>query len=70
MDSYLDSTSGVKNNCKGQSTEYSRAIPSQPSRDISEEALDCAVPEIPSVFGISTREDLTAIPNEGILEDK
>ena len=67
--SYLESTSGVKNNCKGQSTKYSRAIPSQPSRLISDEAFDCAVPEFPSVFGTSNCEDFIAIPNEGILVD-
>lgn len=42
INTYLERTSWVKNSCKGQSTEYSRAIPSQPSRDISEE------PKIPS----------------------
>lgn len=46
--SYFESTSWVKNNSKGQSTEYSRAIPSQPSRDISEEAFDKAELEFPS----------------------
>lgn len=42
VESYFESTSWVKNNSKGQSTEYSRAMPSQPSRDISEEAFDKA----------------------------
>lgn len=73
MASYLDSTSWVKNNCNGQSTEYSRAIPSQPSREISEEALGIAAPGFPSpyalVLGKSSWEDLTEIPNEGILID-
>lgn len=48
-ETYLESTSWVKNNCRGQSTEYSRAMPSHPSRDSSEEALPCeTIPEFPS----------------------
>lgn len=66
---YFESTSCVKNNCKGQSTEYSRAIPSQPSSDIS--AASDSGPESPSVeafaFGKSNWEDLTEIPKAGIL---
>lgn len=42
-ETYLESTSWVKNNCRGQSTEYSRAMPSHPSRDSSEEALPCEI---------------------------
>lgn len=44
-------------------------MPSQQSRDISEEALDSAVPAFPSVFGKSTWEDFTVIPNDGILPE-
>jgi hypothetical protein len=70
VESYFESTSGVKNNSKGQSTEYSRAMPSQPSREISE-AFDKAERGFRSVwsfaFGASTWEDLTVNPNEGIL---
>lgn len=59
----------MKNNCKGQSTEYSRAIPSQPSSDIS--AASDSGPESPSVeafaFGKSNWDDLTKIPKAGIL---
>lgn len=66
---YFDSTSCVKNNCRGQSTEYSRAMPSQPSIDISAEVSDWIF-ESPSeyafAFGNSTWEDLTVIP--GILK--
>lgn len=66
---YLESTSWVKNNCKGQSIEYSRAIPSQPSIDVCTEASD-GTPESPSewalALGNSTWEDLTMTP--GILE--
>lgn len=69
LKAYLESTSCVKNNCKGQSTEYSRAISSQPSSDISE-ASDSTL-ESPSLkafaFGKSNCEDLTEIPKEGIL---
>jgi hypothetical protein len=47
--------------------EYSRAIPSHPSTDISEEAVEREAPEIPSAaeevaFGTSNREGLTVIP--------
>lgn len=47
--------------------EYSRAIPSQPSTDISEDAFENEAPEIPSAaaevaFGTSNREGLTVIP--------
>lgn len=52
--------------------EYSRAIPSQPSSDISEEAFESEAPELLSTedvaFGKSKWEDLTAIPKDGILE--
>lgn len=73
VESYLENTSWVKNSCKGQSTEYSRVIPSQPSSDVSEEVFDSTAPELPSVyvfvFGKCTSEDFTVIPNEGILID-
>lgn len=69
MIAYLESTSCVKNKCNGQSTEYSRAIPSQPSTDISIKVSDCA-PESPSEyafdFGNSMWEDFMVIP--GILK--
>lgn len=66
---YLESTSCVKNNCNGQLTEYSRAIPSQPSSDISEASdntLESASLKA-LAFGKFTWEDLTEIPKEGIL---
>ncbi|KAG9152146.1 hypothetical protein Leryth_023159 [Lithospermum erythrorhizon] len=40
--SYLERTSCVKNSCKGQSTEYSRTIPSHPSSDICVEISEGA----------------------------
>lgn len=74
METYLERTSWVKNKCKGQSTEYSRAIPSQPSTDTSDEAFESEAPELPSTeevgFGKSNREGLTVIPKDGILEEK
>lgn len=68
--SYLERTSCVKNNCKGQSTEYSRAIPSQPSRDVSSEVSDDRL-ESPSTYldlDIFTLEDLMLVPIVGILK--
>lgn len=41
--SYLESTSWVKNSCKGQSTRYSRLMPSQPSRGTSREVSGWAL---------------------------
>lgn len=68
-ETYFESTSCVKNNCSGQSTEYSSAIPSQPSRDIPD--VSDNVLESPSVyafaFGKSSWEDLTVTPKDGIL---
>lgn len=45
--SYLESTSWVKNNCKGQLTEYSREIASQPSTDTSDVVFKGATPDFP-----------------------
>lgn len=68
---YLDSTSCEKNNCRGQSIEYSSVIPSQPST--SPVTFDEAAPELPLVlaFDLDTSNcaDFTETPIEGILEE-
>lgn len=67
---YFDSTSEVKNSCKGQSMEYSSAIPSHPSSGNSEEPLLCDVPTVLPSDTLNlekSNEDATGTPKEGIL---